>query len=81
MVVTKSTRREAPIKVHYESLGTYHEIYGHYLIIVRSVNKKLFLHTFKLPLAIFEVLGLINDNAYKVDLSRDYGVSATFNIA
>ncbi|KAJ0081281.1 hypothetical protein Patl1_11144 [Pistacia atlantica] len=24
--------REAPIEVHYESLGTYHEIYGHYLI-------------------------------------------------
>ncbi|KAK8608626.1 hypothetical protein V6N13_024043 [Hibiscus sabdariffa] len=25
--------REAPIEVHYESLGTYHEIYGHYLIV------------------------------------------------
>ncbi|KAL4301989.1 hypothetical protein GQ457_10G010490 [Hibiscus cannabinus] len=25
--------REAPIEVHYESLGTYHEIYGHYLIL------------------------------------------------
>uniref|UniRef100_UPI0030FF1EFE RNA polymerase beta' subunit n=1 Tax=Bergenia emeiensis TaxID=885520 RepID=UPI0030FF1EFE len=32
--------REAPIEVHYESLGTYHEIYGHYLI-VRSVKKKM----------------------------------------
>ena len=32
--------REAPIEVHYESLGTYHEIYGHYLI-VRSVKKKI----------------------------------------
>nr|QIS91079.1 RNA polymerase beta' subunit [Semiliquidambar cathayensis] len=31
--------REAPIEVHYESLGTYHEIYGHYLI-VRSVKKE-----------------------------------------
>nr|YP_010129346.1 RNA polymerase beta' subunit [Heynea velutina]QPZ48571.1 RNA polymerase beta' subunit [Heynea velutina]QPZ48654.1 RNA polymerase beta' subunit [Heynea velutina] len=31
--------REAPIEVHYESLGTYHEIYGHYLI-VQSVKKK-----------------------------------------
>ncbi|TYI68655.1 hypothetical protein E1A91_D08G104200v1 [Gossypium mustelinum] len=29
--------REAPIEVHYESLGTYHEIYGHYLI-VRSLK-------------------------------------------
>lgn len=29
--------REAPIEVHYESLGTYHEIYGHYLI-VRSIK-------------------------------------------
>ncbi|EEF42579.1 DNA-directed RNA polymerase beta chain, putative [Ricinus communis] len=25
--------REAPVEVHYESLGTYHEIYEHYLII------------------------------------------------
>nr|YP_010943355.1 RNA polymerase beta' subunit [Pteroxygonum giraldii]WLS54757.1 RNA polymerase beta' subunit [Pteroxygonum giraldii] len=33
--------REAPIEVHYESLGTYHEIYGHYLI-VRSVKKEIF---------------------------------------
>nr|YP_010963231.1 RNA polymerase subunit beta' [Hypecoum erectum]BET06350.1 RNA polymerase subunit beta' [Hypecoum erectum] len=31
--------REAPIEVQYESLGTYHEIYGHYLI-VRSVKKE-----------------------------------------
>nr|YP_009972398.1 RNA polymerase beta' subunit [Distemonanthus benthamianus]QNH82527.1 RNA polymerase beta' subunit [Distemonanthus benthamianus] len=30
--------REAPIEVHYESLGTYHEIYGHYLV-VRSIKK------------------------------------------
>nr|YP_009437371.1 RpoC1 [Dodonaea viscosa]ATG27786.1 RpoC1 [Dodonaea viscosa] len=32
--------REAPIEVHYESLGTCHEIYGHYLI-VRSVKKEI----------------------------------------
>nr|QFG71119.1 RNA polymerase subunit beta' [Mammillaria supertexta] len=32
--------REAPIEVHYESLGTYHEIYRHYLI-VRSVKKEI----------------------------------------
>ncbi|AGO98515.1 RNA polymerase beta (chloroplast) [Nelumbo nucifera] len=32
--------REVPIEVQYESLGTYHEIYGHYLI-VRSVKKKI----------------------------------------
>nr|YP_010759168.1 RNA polymerase beta' subunit [Saxifraga daqiaoensis]WEY04369.1 RNA polymerase beta' subunit [Saxifraga daqiaoensis] len=32
--------REAPIEVHYESLGIYHEIYGHYLI-VRSVKKQI----------------------------------------
>nr|YP_010538621.1 RNA polymerase beta' subunit [Persicaria senticosa]UYE92214.1 RNA polymerase beta' subunit [Persicaria senticosa] len=31
--------KEVPIEVHYESLGTYHEIYGHYLI-VRSVKKE-----------------------------------------
>ena len=29
----------------------------------------------------FEVLEHINDNAYKVDLSGDYGVLATFNAA
>nr|AJE71951.1 RNA polymerase beta ' subunit [Baptisia bracteata]AJE72377.1 RNA polymerase beta ' subunit [Baptisia alba] len=32
--------REAPIEVHYESLGTYHDIYGHYLV-VRSIKKKI----------------------------------------
>nr|WAJ48873.1 RNA polymerase beta' subunit [Boronia imlayensis] len=32
--------REVPIEVHYESLGTYHEIYGHYLI-VRSIKKEI----------------------------------------
>nr|YP_009705274.1 RNA polymerase beta' subunit [Pterocephalus hookeri]QFQ34559.1 RNA polymerase beta' subunit [Pterocephalus hookeri] len=32
--------REAPIEVHYESLGTYYEIYGHYLI-ERSIKKKM----------------------------------------
>nr|YP_010640749.1 RNA polymerase beta' subunit [Saxifraga pallida]WBQ53816.1 RNA polymerase beta' subunit [Saxifraga pallida] len=31
--------REAPIEVHYESFGTYHEIYGH-LLIVRSVKNE-----------------------------------------
>nr|QBZ77213.1 RNA polymerase beta' subunit [Achlys triphylla] len=32
--------REIPIEVQYESLGTYHEIYGHYLI-VRNVKKEI----------------------------------------
>nr|UZG92136.1 RNA polymerase subunit beta' [Salix suchowensis]UZG92640.1 RNA polymerase subunit beta' [Salix suchowensis] len=32
--------REAPIEGHFGSLGTYHEIYGHYLI-VRSIKKKI----------------------------------------
>nr|AEX94488.1 RNA polymerase beta [Ledebouria cordifolia] len=32
--------REVPIEVQYESLGIYHEIYGHYLI-VRSVKKEI----------------------------------------
>nr|UER94134.1 RNA polymerase beta' subunit [Primula sp. YG246] len=32
--------REAPVQVHYESLGTYYEIYGHYLI-VRSIKKEI----------------------------------------
>jgi hypothetical protein len=34
--------REGPIEVHYESLGTYHEIYEHYLI-VRSVKNEILL--------------------------------------
>nr|YP_009769177.1 RNA polymerase beta' subunit [Clitoria ternatea]QIS99878.1 RNA polymerase beta' subunit [Clitoria ternatea] len=32
--------REVPIEVHYESLGTYHEIYRHYLVI-RSTKKQI----------------------------------------
>nr|YP_009766915.1 RNA polymerase beta' subunit [Ateleia glazioveana]QIS97450.1 RNA polymerase beta' subunit [Ateleia glazioveana]QVX29738.1 RNA polymerase beta' subunit [Ateleia glazioveana] len=32
--------RKAPIEVHYESLGTYHEIYGNYLV-VRSIKKEI----------------------------------------
>nr|YP_009916816.1 RNA polymerase beta [Primula denticulata subsp. sinodenticulata]ASM91947.1 RNA polymerase beta [Primula denticulata subsp. sinodenticulata] len=32
--------REAPVEVQYESLGTYYEIYGHYLI-VRSIKKEI----------------------------------------
>nr|YP_010163045.1 RNA polymerase beta' subunit [Millettia dura]QRI60837.1 RNA polymerase beta' subunit [Millettia dura] len=32
--------REIPIEVHYESLGTYHEIYGNYLV-VRSTKKEI----------------------------------------
>nr|UNS16410.1 RNA polymerase beta' subunit [Euphorbia crotonoides] len=32
--------REAPIEVHYESVGTYHEIYEHYLI-VRNIKKEI----------------------------------------
>nr|YP_005089406.1 RNA polymerase beta [Silene noctiflora]AEC04156.1 RNA polymerase beta [Silene noctiflora]WFF47153.1 RNA polymerase beta' subunit [Silene noctiflora] len=32
--------REAPVEVHYESLGNYHEIYAHYLII-RNIKKEI----------------------------------------
>lgn len=32
--------REVPIEVHYESFGTYYEIYGHYLVI-RSIKKEI----------------------------------------
>nr|YP_010939831.1 RNA polymerase beta' subunit [Nothapodytes nimmoniana]WLG31390.1 RNA polymerase beta' subunit [Nothapodytes nimmoniana] len=32
--------REAPVEVHYESLGTYYEIYGHYQL-VRSIKKEI----------------------------------------
>nr|YP_010413945.1 RNA polymerase beta' subunit [Dipsacus asperoides]QFQ37172.1 RNA polymerase beta' subunit [Dipsacus japonicus]URQ20802.1 RNA polymerase beta' subunit [Dipsacus asperoides] len=36
--------REAPIEVHYESLGTYYEIYGHYLIERRIKKKMLYIY-------------------------------------
>jgi len=29
----------------------------------------------------FQIIEMINDNAYKVDLPGEYGVSATFNVA
>nr|YP_010628122.1 RNA polymerase beta' subunit [Begonia bracteata]WBN95079.1 RNA polymerase beta' subunit [Begonia bracteata] len=32
--------RETPIEVHYESLGTHHEIYGYYLIVT-SIKKEI----------------------------------------
>nr|QHD47361.1 RNA polymerase beta [Dalbergia hupeana] len=32
--------REAPIEVHYEPLGIYHEIYGHYRV-VKSIKKEI----------------------------------------
>nr|YP_009272492.1 RNA polymerase beta [Utricularia reniformis]AMN14342.1 RNA polymerase beta [Utricularia reniformis] len=36
--------RETPIEVHYQSLGTCYEIYGHYLIVRRIKNEILFLY-------------------------------------
>nr|YP_009340575.1 RNA polymerase beta' subunit [Wimmerella hederacea]APQ40148.1 RNA polymerase beta' subunit [Wimmerella hederacea] len=36
--------REAPIEIHYESLGTYYEIYGHYLIVRRIKKKILYIY-------------------------------------
>nr|QJD22371.1 RNA polymerase beta' subunit [Euphorbia smithii] len=38
--------REAPIEVHYESVGTYHEIYEHYLIVRnRKKRNSLYIHS------------------------------------
>ncbi|YP_008592479.1 RNA polymerase beta' subunit (chloroplast) [Andrographis paniculata] len=36
--------RETPIEVHYQSLGTYYEIYGHYLIVRSIKNEILFIY-------------------------------------
>nr|YP_009484015.1 RNA polymerase beta' subunit [Lancea tibetica]ATN95869.1 RNA polymerase beta' subunit [Lancea tibetica] len=36
--------RETPIEVHYESLGTYYEIYGHYLIVKSRKKEILFIY-------------------------------------
>nr|YP_010392178.1 RNA polymerase beta' subunit [Wahlenbergia marginata]UPX07787.1 RNA polymerase beta' subunit [Wahlenbergia marginata] len=38
--VIAAREAEAPIEIHYESLGTYYEIYRHYLI-VRSIKKEI----------------------------------------
>nr|WLN31999.1 RNA polymerase beta' subunit [Neolitsea aurata var. paraciculata] len=37
--------REVPVEVQYESLGTYHEIYGHYLIVRRIKKQTLCIYT------------------------------------
>nr|YP_009455402.1 RNA polymerase beta subunit [Adenolobus garipensis]AUG83398.1 RNA polymerase beta subunit [Adenolobus garipensis] len=37
--------REAPIEVHYESWGTYHEIYGHYLISIKKEIRSIYIRT------------------------------------
>nr|YP_009486885.1 RNA polymerase beta subunit [Tylosema fassoglense]YP_010528464.1 RNA polymerase beta' subunit [Tylosema esculentum]AWB13108.1 RNA polymerase beta subunit [Tylosema fassoglense]UJY53523.1 RNA polymerase beta' subunit [Tylosema esculentum]UXW65278.1 RNA polymerase beta' subunit [Tylosema esculentum] len=37
--------REAPIEVHYESLGTYHEIYRHYLISIKKEIRCIYIRT------------------------------------
>jgi hypothetical protein len=44
--------REVPIEVQYESFGTYHEIYAHYLV-VGNRKKKFVLYTFEPLLVIF----------------------------
>jgi hypothetical protein len=49
------------------------------------MHKKWFLNHRKSKLqphanGLFQVLERINDNAYKVDLLGEYGVSATFNV-
>nr|AWI71473.1 RNA polymerase beta' subunit [Dyera costulata] len=36
--------RKTPIEVHYESLGTYYEIYGHYLIVTSIKKEILFIY-------------------------------------
>nr|YP_010273697.1 RNA polymerase beta' subunit [Dinetus racemosus]UKO32105.1 RNA polymerase beta' subunit [Dinetus racemosus] len=38
------TSRETPIEVHYESLGTYYEIYGHYLIVKSIKQEMIFIY-------------------------------------
>nr|YP_009486701.1 RNA polymerase beta subunit [Piliostigma thonningii]AWB12924.1 RNA polymerase beta subunit [Piliostigma thonningii] len=37
--------REAPVEVHYESLGTYHEIYRHYLISIKNEIRCIYIRT------------------------------------
>ena len=39
-VAARSTCYYFTIEVHYESLGTSHEIYGHY-VIIRSIKKEV----------------------------------------
>jgi hypothetical protein len=49
--------REAPIEVHYQSLGTYHEIYEHYLIVRRIKNEILciYIRTFVGHISLYRV--------------------------
>ncbi|KAC9242321.1 hypothetical protein E3N88_46146 [Mikania micrantha] len=64
--------REAPIEIHYESLGTYYEIYAHYLIVLMAERPTQVFHN-----------KVIDGTAMKRLISRfidHYGIGYTSHI-
>ncbi|XP_037495994.1 uncharacterized protein LOC119370926 [Jatropha curcas] len=56
-------------------------VLGSIEVWVHFFRKERFPNQRKTKLDVFQVLEHINDNAYKIDLSGEYGVSTTFNVS
>nr|YP_010984087.1 RNA polymerase beta' subunit [Deutzia paniculata]WOK77541.1 RNA polymerase beta' subunit [Deutzia paniculata] len=65
--------REAPIEVHYESLGTYYEIYGHYLI-VRSIKKEILFIYIRTTVGYISLYREIEEAIQGFCQARSYGI-------
>lgn len=71
--------RKAPIEVHYESLGTYHEIYGHYLIR-KSFKKEILCIYIRTTVGHISLYREINEAIQGAAIIQDKGFVAPTHI-